>query len=595
MGIQTNLHYFAKGGGCFLEGTPIRTPNGIKRIEDFVPGDEVISRNMETGKETVSKVERLDVLAARRYYNINYTVNATSEHPFYTKDGIKKVSELRQGDVLLTAEGEEVVSNIRVFDRDVVVYNLINVEPDHNYYAAGFLVHNKGCFPGDSLVSTPDGERYMSTLKAGDKVYSYNEKTKQKEVSTIGRVDVLEDAHRYRINGKIVATDSHPFYTTEGVKQVKNLKVKDVLYNEKGEEVEITSIDYFVEPGDPTVYNLIDVLPNRNYYVEGFLVHNKGGGGCFLADTMILTKPANEWSTDSTKIQDLEAGDKIVSLNEKNGKHEMATIGRIDKLVADSYFIINGSVKATKEHPFYTTDGIKIVGELRIGDTLQTFYGEEEITSLERVDEDVVIYNLISVEPNNNYYADDYLVHNKGGTSGARSSSSGSRSSSSSSKSSTPSAPKAGTSTAKPGSTIRTADGKTITSSAKAPSQKGYSTSKGVVGDNGYSPRFTNGYSAPPGSVVYYRDTSFADYLPWIYLFGHSNAAPANQEVIVVQPDGKEVQTKPEPQGMDGLAVFNWILLIVIVIAIIGGIVWGVNKWFSRNDKPKERSYGGYW
>lgn len=584
MGLQ-QLQYFAKG--CFLEGTPIRTPNGIKRVEDFKPGDKVISFNEDTKELEVSEVEYLDVIAARRYYSINYRVNATGEHPFYTKDGIKKVSELREGDVLITKDGEEVISNIRVFDRDVVVYNLINVVPNHNYYAADFLVHNKGCFPSYIHVSTPNGVKYIGHLREGDEVISFNEKTKQQEVSKIGRIDAFLEKDIYEINRSIEATPTHPFYTQDGIKMVQDLKINDELTNEKGDQVPIISIEY--NEALRTVYNLIDVVPNNNYFVEGFLVHNKGGGGCFLADTEILVNEKLLGQANK-KIQDLKPGDKIVSFNEETGKRESSTLERVEKLVAENYYVINNYVRATGEHPFYTTDGIKNVEELRIGDTLVTRYGEEKIYMLEYVEDDVVIYNIINVEPNHNYYANYFLVHNKGSV-GGRSSSSGSKSSGTSS--SKPSAPKPGVSTAKPGSTVKTANGTTVQSSAKKPSQQGYSTSKGIVGDNGYSPRFTNGYSAPPGSVVYYRDTSVIDYLPWIYLFGHSNAAPANQQATVVQPDGKEVVAKPQPGGTDGLAILNWILLILIVAGIIGCIVWGVNK-LTKKKKPTPRSAYGW-
>lgn len=168
--------------------------------------------------------------------------------------------------------------------------------------------------------------------------------------------------------------------------------------------------------------------------------------------------------------------------------------------------------------------------------------------------------------------------HSSGGHSSSAGRSSSSRSSSSSSKSSskaTPSKPVAGKSTAKPGSTVKTADGKTVKSSTAKPANSKYTKSKGVVGDNGYTPRFS-GYSAPAGSVVYYPQHSGLDYLPWIYLFSQNNS-PHNDQATVVQPDGKQVVAEPV-KGADGMYIFNWIFLIVICIAVLVGIVWGINK-----------------
>lgn len=188
------------------------------------------------------------------------------------------------------------------------------------------------------------------------------------------------------------------------------------------------------------------------------------------------------------------------------------------------------------------------------------------------------------------------------GSSGGGRSSGGSRSSSSSSKSSAPksstSTPKTstpkpttpktstkpGTSKSTPGSKIKTASGAEAQSSAKKPSNSKFTRSTGIVGDNGYTPRFTNGYSAPAGSVVYYPQHSALDYLPWIYLF-NSNNSPRNDHATVVQPDNKEVVVKPEKGGVDGLYILNWFLLIAVVIALISGIVFGVNKLSKRNSK----------
>lgn len=459
-----------------------------------------------------------------------------------------------------------------------------------------------GCFLEGTMIATPKGDVVIEKLRPGDKVVSYNETTGKQEVSTIGAIDVLERDHFYIVNGIIKATGEHPFYTNQGIVEVKDLNTHHMLTGRYDKEIPVRSLSYHQQ--QVKVYNLLNVLPNNNYYANNLLVHNKGGS-CFLAGTEIHTYISLRDNTfNSDKIENLEVGDKVVSLNEKNGEKEYSTIERIDKIVADNYYIINKNVKVTGEHPFYTTAGLKKVKDLRIGDVLHTLYNDEKVTSIEFVEEDVVVYNLINVEPNHNYYADYYLVHNKGGfSSGGRSSASSRTSTSSKSStskstssskttSSTPSKPKTsskpGTSTAKPGSTVKTTDGKTVKSSTVKPNDPKYSKETGIVGDNGYTPRFTNGYAAPAGSVVYYRDNSASalDYLPWIYLFSHNNpATPAAQQATIVQPDGKQVEAKPAQEGVDGLAILNWILLIGIVLGIIWGIMWGVNKLSTKDNK----------
>jgi len=586
-----NLQYMAKG--CFIAGTRIATPNGERPIESLKPGDEVISFNEKTGRREVSKIGEVDVLKRESYYSINEVtgdeVFATGDHPFYTNRGVVKVQDLEKTDKLINFDGKErsidSIGEVRADKDGVVVYNLLDVEPNNNYYANSYLVHNKGCFLEGTPIRTPYGIKYVEDFLPGDEVVSFNEETKQLETSKVERLDVLAARRYYNINYAINVTGEHPFYTKDGIKKVSELRQGDVLITREGEEV-VSHIRAFDR--DVVIYNLINVVPNHNYYAADYLVHNKGGGGCFLAGTQVTMQSGNK------NIEDVKAGDKIWTLNEKTQITELATVGELQVLKESGYYIINGEVRTTAKHPFYTTDGLKTVEELKIGDLLyKGFDNKTSIKTIDYIGEDVTVYNLLNVTPNHNYLADGYLVHNKGGFGGGGRSSGGSHSSSSGSKSSGfSSGPKPGVSTAKPGSTIKTSDGKTVKSSTKTPTKQGFSTSKGIVGDNGYTPKFTNGYSAPAGSVVYYRDTSFVDYLPWVYLFMNSNAAPQNQQATIVQPDGKEVQAQPVQEGVDGLAVLNWILLIAIVAGIIGGIVWGVNKWSSRNDPPKRESYG---
>lgn len=132
----------------------------------------------------------------------------------------------------------------------------------------------------------------------------------------------------------------------------------------------------------------------------------------------------------------------------------------------------------------------------------------------------------------------------------------------------------------KPGDTIKTSDGKSVKTSPIKPANNKYSSSKGIVGEDGYTPKFKSGFQAPVGSTVYYPQHSALDYLPWVYLF--SQNSPQHDNVTVVQPDGKQYEQTPEPQGVDGLAVFNWIILVAIALAVIGGIVWGVNKMTNK-------------
>lgn len=651
IGTRSKMTYnpmatFAKG--CFLADTVITTPNGDAKIQDLEPGDQVLSFNEKTQKNEVSVINKIDILGAREFYTIYYTdgygygneVKVTAEHPFYVFLGdmrdynmyLKPVKELKKGDEILVNGRDDVgeITRIRKTKQDVVVYNLIDVTPNHNYYANDVLVHNKGgCFVDGTLISTPDGDVKIEDLEIGDKVWSLDTDTFESEKAVIGDIDSFRIKGYYMVTTEsqtVRVTGEHPFYVLDDgqliVKTVQDIYdrgTKDLsVYVENDTYESILSVQYFNEV--VRVHNLINVSPNHNYFANKILVHNKGGGGCFTGGTRIMTP------TGTKKIKNFRPGDTVVSYNEKTGNMEYAKVASIQLLEVNGYYVINDSIEATGTHPFYVDRGTKKykvvpVSDLKIGDELVNDAGTTKIIKLQYVSKKTKVYNLINVVPNHNYYANNFLVHNKGGFSGGggRSSSSAGKSSSSSSSSSSGVGKSTSSSTGskgsskstnnagsanksnsrsttssetKPGSKITTSDGKQVQTSAKKPTNAKVNQQAGITGVDGYTPRFKNGYTPPAGSTVYYPQHSFVDYLPWIYLF--SQDSPANDHATVVQPDGKEVTAPPVTEGADGLAIFNWVLLIAIIIGIIGGIVWGVNK-LTKKDEPKRSSYGSWY
>ena len=106
------------GGGCFAKGTLISTPKGNKQIEQLLKRDRLINYNFST-------------------------------HPFYikTSGGIEltQVRDLHSGDRLIKQDNSLVaVDSIEHIYKSITVYNLVSINPNHNFYADGFLVHNKG-------------------------------------------------------------------------------------------------------------------------------------------------------------------------------------------------------------------------------------------------------------------------------------------------------------------------------------------------------------------------------------------------------------------------------------------------------------------
>jgi RHS repeat-associated protein len=152
------------GTECFEAGTPIHTKDGTKNIEEIKEGDEVLSKDIETGKVEYKKVVKT---FSRDTYGLlevkiegeDKALGVTTEHPFYarrarssTQTGDEEseaewiaAGELRVGDWVQRPSGEWVrVVSISRREGRVRVYNF-EVEDNHNYYVGniGTLVHNQ--------------------------------------------------------------------------------------------------------------------------------------------------------------------------------------------------------------------------------------------------------------------------------------------------------------------------------------------------------------------------------------------------------------------------------------------------------------------
>ncbi|MBA3046244.1 MAG: S8 family serine peptidase [Euryarchaeota archaeon] len=150
------------GGGCLVPGTKISTPNGEVNIEDIREGDTVLSYNVYRGIMEPDIVYRTLVHSITdEYLLINDRLGLTANHLIYVGNDVKRADELQQGDILLSLEGNILVSSITRVSAQTVTYN-IEVESNSNYFAEGILVHNVCKLPqgGCPFVYTWDGDSY---------------------------------------------------------------------------------------------------------------------------------------------------------------------------------------------------------------------------------------------------------------------------------------------------------------------------------------------------------------------------------------------------------------------------------------------------
>jgi Pretoxin HINT domain/Putative Ig domain len=161
---------------CFVAGTPLLTPGGSKVIEQFRPGDLVLSRS-EFEPEGPVEPKRVEEVFVRTAAVLELrvggrSIRTTAEHPFYVAGrGWIPAGMLAVGDPLTQHEGlpipVEAVSELREI---ATVYNL-RVADYHTYFvgcqAWGFSVwaHNA------DYVLVPYEDGYRLAEKIGENAY----------------------------------------------------------------------------------------------------------------------------------------------------------------------------------------------------------------------------------------------------------------------------------------------------------------------------------------------------------------------------------------------------------------------------------------
>jgi hypothetical protein len=139
--IRKNLVPSFGGNACFVAGTAITLADGTKKpIERIAVGDLVLSYDEKTATLANGLVTRTFVHANTDHLVVvNGTLTATANHPFYSAGRWVPAEELFVGSNLFDGR---TVSAIEMKDGTSTTYNF-EVADYHDYFAGGFLVHNK--------------------------------------------------------------------------------------------------------------------------------------------------------------------------------------------------------------------------------------------------------------------------------------------------------------------------------------------------------------------------------------------------------------------------------------------------------------------
>ena len=155
-----------------------------------------------------------------------------------------------------------------------------------------------GCFPGDALVSTPSGSIAIKDFHIGDNVLCYTPDGEVltrpiTEVYTHGKQEVLEFTLGV---GRLIVTPNHWILKSDGqYTYASDFKKGDYLLDLENEPQKILSIQQL----QPEVVYTLTVKDYHTFFVNGFRVHNKGGGkGGGSPAPAPTEEPNNLFSTD---------------------------------------------------------------------------------------------------------------------------------------------------------------------------------------------------------------------------------------------------------------------------------------------------------
>lgn len=146
-GLMSGLgSYFA----CFTAGTEISTPEGAVAIEQMAFGDQVVSLG------AVNEVTELHDMGEADIYELrtpSCMVETTQTEVFLTPDGKKPLTELSEGESVMTVNGFEPITAIIATGRREKVYEL-ELTGDNMFYANGILA--EGLTEADKTANGQD-------------------------------------------------------------------------------------------------------------------------------------------------------------------------------------------------------------------------------------------------------------------------------------------------------------------------------------------------------------------------------------------------------------------------------------------------------
>lgn len=435
----------------FISGSP-QTENDIETSTWQVEGKEFPSGSYITSSEVVFKEEKdlqygalIEVTVdgdsiysgvSKQFLIYNSGSNITryktaenldpDEDYFFDLNG--NLIDIDSSSLYITSDTDAKIVELDVEDTDTYV-----ISGSTAFHS--IVTHNAPCFVAGTNITLGDGSlKPIENVGIGEEVLTYNFKTNSVEPNLVRAIGTKKVGsivtYEFEDGSTLKATLDHPLYcnkhgwvsmNTEFTSAVYNLQTSqasvgcEILKQDKSVS-KLKSI--VIDESETIVHNLRTVEVNHNFFANEYLVHNRGG--CFTAGTKISLFESGEDDEAFINIEDVVVGDKIKTFNQDTGVHELGEVGELKKheVLTTLEILFNNNTKlvTTPEHPLWCPVREEWIpaGDFLPSDNCILENGDDvQIVDITKIEGNHTVYNLLTVTPNHNFYANGILVHNK--------------------------------------------------------------------------------------------------------------------------------------------------------------------------------------